>query len=78
MKNKKSDKKMIVVSGGPGTGKSTILEILSQENYSIIPEADRMIIEKESLKKSDCLPWKNIPKFQKKVSKLQLKLEKKS
>ncbi len=65
----------IAITGGPGVGKSTILSILKSRGYQTIPEAARIVIEEEQKKDSDCLPWKNIPKFQETVSKLQLSLE---
>jgi predicted ATPase len=65
----------IAISGGPGVGKSTVLQLLAQRGYQTIPEAARIIIEREQLKDSDCLPWKNVPKFQQAVSELQLSLE---
>lgn len=65
----------IALTGGPGVGKSTVLEILQQRGYQTAPEAARIVIERERLLDSDCLPWKNVPKFQEAVSKLQLSLE---
>ena len=65
----------IALTGGPGVGKSTILELLKTRGYQTTPEAARIVIEREQLKDSDCLPWKNILKFQNAVSELQLSLE---
>lgn len=75
MTTKNKPIKRIVLTGGPGVGKSTIINLLSDRGYSIIPEAARIIIEKEQKIDSDCLPWKNISKFQEAVSNLQLNLE---
>jgi len=73
---KQNSLKRIAITGGPGVGKSTVLEILAYKGFQTTPEAARLIIDKELLQKdSDCLPWKNIPKFQNSVSELQLKLE---
>lgn len=65
----------IAISGGPGVGKSTVLEMLAYKGYQTVPEAARIIIEREQLKDSDCLPWKNTQLFQNTISELQLKLE---
>lgn len=68
--------KKYILTGGPCTGKSTMLQVLGNEGYQIIPEAARLIIEDEQLKKSKCLPWIDREKFQKAVLKKQLDLEK--
>ncbi len=36
--------KKIVITGGPGTGKSTVIEALEQQNYFCMPEISRQII----------------------------------
>jgi predicted ATPase len=65
-----------VITGGPGVGKTTVVEILARRGYAIVPEAARMIIEEERLKDSDVLPWKNLSLFQIEVAKRQLATEK--
>lgn len=65
-----------VITGGPGVGKTTVVEILARRGYAIAPEAARLIIEKERLKDSDILPWKNLSLFQIEVAKRQLATEK--
>jgi len=75
MKQTQRQLRRIALTGGPGVGKSTVLEILAHRGYEIVPEAARLIIERESLKDSDCLPWKNTQKFQNAVCNLQLNLE---
>jgi predicted ATPase len=65
----------IALTGGPGVGKSTVLEILAHQGHAIVPEAARLVIERESLKDSDCLPWKNLQLFQNTASNLQFELE---
>ena len=68
--------KAYVISGGPGIGKTTTIELLSARGYPIVPESARTIIEEEMLKGSDVLPWKNLAAFQEKVADLQLGKEK--
>jgi len=65
----------VVITGGPGVGKSTVLEILSNKGYLVVLEAARIVIEREMLKDSDCLPWKNFELFQNTASNLQFELE---
>lgn len=65
----------IAITGGPCSGKSTLINSLAQRNYQTIPEASRIIIERESASNTDCLPWKNLQKFQNTLSQLQLDLE---
>ena len=67
--------KKYVLTGGPSIGKTTLIEILVSMGYSIVPEAARMVIEQERVKKSEALPWKNVKLFQEKVADQQIKLE---
>jgi len=64
-----------VLAGGPGIGKSTLIEILASRGYAIVPETARIIIEEEKLKKSDALPWKDVQRFQELVAIRQIKAE---
>lgn len=59
-----------VITGGPCTGKSTMLEELKKDSYAIVPEAARKIINEERL-----VPWVCRKEFQKRVIELQLDLE---
>ncbi len=67
--------KKYVITGGPCVGKTTVLELLATKGHAILPEAARMIIEEETLRGSDVLPWKNLVKFQEAVVEQQLKNE---
>jgi predicted ATPase len=68
----------VVLTGGPGIGKTTVLNVLNRcMGYQIIPEAARMVIEEQQAKNSDCLPWKNLEKFNNELVTTQLSLEKK-
>lgn len=61
----------VVITGGPGTGKSTILSHLADEGYPIYPEVSRAVIKEEIDKNSDLVPWRNLPAFSEKVFKGQ-------
>ena len=65
----------IVITGGPSIGKTTVIEILAARGYSTVPEAARIVIEEETIKGTDSLPWGNRAKFQELVFKKQLTLE---
>lgn len=67
--------KKYVLTGGPCTGKSTMLQLLGSLGYQIIPEAARIIIEDQQLKEGKNLPWINRNKFQKTVLKKQVLFE---
>lgn len=63
----KFNSKRIVLTGSPGTGKSSVIERLSEIGYKVIPEAARELIEKYVEHNIDCLPWSNRDCFQKNV-----------
>jgi len=65
----------IVLTGGPGVGKTALLDLLTEKGFQTLPDAARMLIEREQEKHSDCLPWKNNQRFLEEVTKLQLELE---
>jgi predicted ATPase len=48
-----------IITGGPGVGKTTILNELEKNGYNIVPEIAREIIKKQVVTKGDGLPWKN-------------------
>lgn len=75
MENKTNQPLRIALTGGPGVGKSTVLEILAHQGYAIVPESARLVIERELLKNSTCLPWKDLQLFQNTVSSFQFELE---
>ncbi len=65
----------IAIIGGPGTGKSTVLDILAKRGYQIVPEAGRIIIKEVQAKNQDSPAKRASYAFQNKISKLQFKLE---
>lgn len=68
--------KRFVLTGGPGTGKTTTIAELKRRGYSVLRESARDIIAEELAKKtSDALPWKNVFKFQELLAELQIKTE---
>lgn len=67
--------KKYVLTGGPGVGKSAVMDILVARGYSIVPETARMVIQEEQAKNSDILPWKDLLQFQEVVARRQLEAE---
>ena len=56
-----------IISGGPGAGKTTLVQALHQKGYAVSEEASRRVIIEEVSKNSNCLPWTNLPCFAHKV-----------
>ncbi len=52
-------KRLIVITGGPGVGKTTLLDALASDGYKTVPEAARKIISQQVAQDGDALPWKN-------------------
>ncbi|MES2872670.1 MAG: AAA family ATPase [Bacteroidota bacterium] len=53
----------IIITGGPGSGKTTLINSLEQLSYNCSKEASRQLIIEQVAKKSDCLPWINLGAF---------------
>jgi predicted ATPase len=68
--------KPFVITGGPGVGKTTVIEILRKGGYRVTDETAREIIEQEMAKGSDVLPWKDLQEFQVQVFLRQSEKEK--
>ncbi|WP_199768624.1 AAA family ATPase [Sphingobacterium sp. HMA12] len=49
----------IVLTGGPGVSKTTLLKKLQKEGYRTVPEEARRIIQEQLANNGDGLPWKN-------------------
>lgn len=48
-----------VITGGPGVGKTTLINALGELGYLIVPEAARKIIKEQIQNDGEGLPWKN-------------------
>ncbi|MBI4021533.1 MAG: ATP-binding protein [Candidatus Aenigmarchaeota archaeon] len=69
------DLKKHVITGGPGSGKTTTVEALRQRGFPIIEEAARAVIEEGLRTGSEILPWKDILTFNRRVIAVQLASE---
>lgn len=52
-----------VITGGPGVGKTTLLDELQRRGYKCIPEVAREIIRYQVENEGDALPWKDAKKY---------------
>jgi len=55
--------KLYVVTGGPGVGKTTLLNTFAAPGITTIPEAARAIIKQQQAIGGDALPWKNKERY---------------
>lgn len=52
-------KTLFVLTGGPGAGKTTVVDTLAAEGYATAPEAGRAIIRDQTAIGGSILPWKD-------------------
>src|SRR5690554_1815606 len=55
----KENNNFYVLTGGPGVGKTTLLEELERRNYEIVPEIARELIKEQQKTNGQALPWKD-------------------
>lgn len=53
------NKEFHVITGGPGVGKTTLLQALKEKGYATVPEDARRIIEEQIQSAGKGLPWKD-------------------
>lgn len=63
----------IVITGGPCTGKTTIINELKQLGYNVFSEVARKVIKQEVESNSNAVPWEDVTAFSKLVLKEQQK-----
>ncbi len=55
----KENNNFYVITGGPGVGKTTLLEELRNRHYTIVPEIARKLIKEQQESNGEVLPWKD-------------------
>lgn len=59
----KNQESFIVITGGPGVGKTTLLKELHARGMTVIPEIARKLIKEQQEIDGDALPWKNKKRY---------------
>jgi predicted ATPase len=52
-----------VITGGPGTGKTTLLAELARRGHTCVPEDARAVIQEQVAGNGQALPWADAPAF---------------
>ncbi|HCO67418.1 MAG TPA: ATPase [Dysgonomonas sp.] len=52
-----------VLTGGPGSGKTTLINALKENGYTCVEETGRKIIQQQTVQGGDALPWKDAVKY---------------
>lgn len=52
-----------IFTGGPGSGKSTVLNILENMGYTTVREVARELIQNQVKTKGDAVPWNNTVRY---------------
>lgn len=55
--------KKIIITGGPGTGKTSIIDGLAKKGYTVLPEKARIVIQKQLRAQTNKLPWMDVKGF---------------
>lgn len=55
--------KLYVITGGPGVGKTTLLNALAAGGITVIPEVARAIIKEQLATNGNALPWANKERY---------------
>ena len=61
--------KRIIITGGPGFGKTSIIRELQKRGYAVSDEKARIVIQKQMGQGSDKLPWEDVYGFSKLIIK---------
>lgn len=56
---KYQNKNFYILTGGPGVGKTSVLNELEKSGYTVMPETARAIIKEQMATGGEALPWRN-------------------
>jgi len=59
----KEKKNFYVLTGGPGSGKTTLINELKARGYSCVDETGRKIIQQQATINGDAVPWMNAKRY---------------
>lgn len=59
----KNSKPLYVITGGPGSGKTTLINALASKGYAVVREAGRAVIQEQLANNGQALPWLNPEAF---------------
>jgi len=65
----------LVLTGGPGVGKTSLIELLEKIGQEVVPEAAREIITEQEQTEDPILPWRDFVAFQRLVTDSQKQAE---
>lgn len=63
----------VILTGGPGGGKTTLVEALREQGYPCVEEVGRAVIQEQVESGGDALPWADKEKFKQRMFEAQLK-----
>jgi len=63
----------VVITGGPASGKSSLIESLASKGYATFPEVAREVIKQQLELGTNKVPWDDVTEFSKIVLKDQIK-----
>ncbi len=69
-------KKHVIISGGPGSGKTTILGLLKKHHFKTYKEVPRILIENQLDREKPVLPWTDLSSFAEMCFKMMLNQKK--
>lgn len=53
----------IIITGGPGSGKSTLIESLREQGFTCYDEVSRELIRQQAQLSNGVMPWNDLPSF---------------
>lgn len=65
---------LYILTGGPGSGKSSVIDELSRQGYTCAEEVGRAVIQDQVAIDGEALPWKDAARFRDLMFEAQLEL----